>query len=339
MLRIGIIAPPFERVPPPKYGGTERIVSLLTEGLVERGHDVTLFATGDAITNAKLKYLYKTPMRDFDPDIDERQVEFAFAHTADFDLIHDHTYLGAAVPYFYKHKLPIVTTLHNLPIDDWLPNLYRKNKLYPLISISNKQKEYYLGANFISNVYNGIDLDTFPLNLDKHDYMLHLGAITERKGSHIAIEVALKSRKRLILAGKVDDHDRDWFQEKIEPHLKNDLIEYVGEVGGQTRIDLFRNARALLFPSVWDEPFGLVLIEAMACGTPVIAFRKGSIPEVVSDRETGYIVDTLDEMCQAVNAIDAIDPLICRNHVEVNFSKDTMIDGYERVYSELLKGQ
>lgn len=334
-MRIAMIAPPFERVPPPKYGGTERVISMLTEGMVERGHEVVLFATGDSVTRAELRYIFETPVRDFDTLIDKRQVDFAYQHIGEFDLIHDHTYSGAAVGYSQITNTPSFTTLHIIPPDQYLVGLYGSYNRYPLVSVSYKQREHFPGANFVANIYHGIDLEEFQLDLNKEDYMLHLGAICERKGSHLAVQVALQTKKRLILAGKIDKNDRGYYQEHIEPYLEPDFIEYVGEVGGQRRINLFRKAQVLLFPSIWDEPFGLVMLEAMSCGTPVIAFKSGSVPEVIRDGKTGFIVRDLDAMCNATDAIHTIYGVYCREYVNQYFSLKHMLDNYESLYQRL----
>src|SRR6185312_14154224 len=235
-MRIGIIAPPFERVPPRRYGGSERVVNAIVEGMFARGHHVVLFATGDSQTSAELRYIYEKPLRVFDGLADDRHANYAFSYAAEFDIIHDHTYLGAGVRYSQLVKTPTVTTLHNIPkdgLDDPTVKIYSYYKHAPLISVSAAQQKKFPGANFIATVYNGIDLNEFPFHPSKDNYMLHIGAISARKGSHLAVEVARRTKFPLKLAGKIDEWDQPYFAEYIQPYLQPGFIEFVGEVGGQ----------------------------------------------------------------------------------------------------------
>lgn len=337
-MHIGIIAPPFEPVPPIRYGGTERVVSAIVEGLVMRGHDVVLFANGKSRTNAELRYIYEEPLHSFDEYADDRQALYAFRQATEFDIIHDHTYLGAGVRYSQLVATPTVITIHNIPgddVDEPTIKIYRDYHT-PLVSISNAQQSKFPGANFVATIYNGVDLNEFQFAPFKDNYMLHIGAISARKGSHIAVEVAHRMNYPLKLAGKIDEWDKPYFEEHIKPFLQPGLIEFVGEVGGQERINLFQRARLLLFPVIWSEPFGLVMIEAMACGTPIIAFNNGAVPEVVIDGETGFIVSSVEEMCDAVKLIDKIEVQNCRDHVVRNFSNEKMVEQYENLYTKII---
>lgn len=335
-MRIALVAPVFERIPPLLYGGTGRVIKVLLEGLVARGHDVTLFATGNSQPppSARLKYMFDEPISVWDSVADDLQANFAFQHAREFDVIHDHTYTNGAVKYSQIVDTLALTTLHNGPYKDRIDPVYKYFPEYPLVSISMAQQRAYTGVDFVANIYNSVNTEEFTIADSKDKYMLHIGAISLRKGSHIAVEVAKRLGYPLKLAGKLD---HPFFEENIAPHLEPGLIEYVGEVGGDERVKLFQKARLLLFPITWLEPFGLVMIEAMACGCPVIAFNKGSVPEVVQDRETGFIVSTIEEMCDAVKKVDSIEPQRCRDHVVHYFRDDILLDKYENLYKKLLK--
>ncbi|GCE16702.1 glycosyltransferase family 4 protein [Dictyobacter kobayashii] len=341
-MKIGIIAPPFEKVPPPKYGGAERVISTITEGMCSRGHDVVLFSVKDSQTKAQLRYIYEHPLRTFNMFSDDAQANFAFQSASEFDIIHDHTYTGAGVRYAQIVDVPTIATIHNIPNDaveanDQTIKIYSSYKKAFLVSVSNTQQTLFPGVNFFSTVYNGVDTHEFQYHAHKDDFMLHIGAISRRKGSHIAVEVARRTRYPLKLAGKIDDHEKPFFDEYIAPYLKPGFIEYVGEVGGQERVELFQRARFLLFPVQWPEPFGLVMIEAMACGTPVIAFGNGAVPEVIKHRKTGFVVFDIDEMCLAINDINSLSSRDCREHVLKNFSNEIMLQRYESIFHEILQ--
>jgi glycosyltransferase involved in cell wall biosynthesis len=350
-LRIAQVAPPFESVPPMGYGGTERVVSVLTEELVRRGHMVTLFAPGDSQTSAKLVPIVeralwhqkKMPYRDFTPFWSlalGRLVE----EMDEFDVIHSHLdYFG--FPLARIAPCPVVTTLHGRLDQPELQPLYRAFSDVPLVSISDAQRRPAPDANWVDTVYHGIDLDAFTLNAKGGDYLAFLGRISPEKGLDVAARVAreagmpLKIAARKPLPFKNDpDVRRDWdyYQQDIRPLLSSRDVEFIGEVGGHDKDEFLGNAAALLFPIRWPEPFGLVMVEALACGTPVLALRDGSVPEVLEDGKTGIICDTEDDLVAATRRIATLDRRRCRAEVERRFSPQAMATGYEALYRKLI---
>ncbi len=339
-MRIGIIAPLWKRVPPERYGGTELVVYNLTEGLIERGHEVTLFASGDSVTRGELipiveKNLYDT-LGGFDwkeLSYDILQAERVASMAQRFDVIHNHNgFVFLAFTSFIK--TPVVTTLHSsLPPE---PEILARNfKDRYFVSISNAQRELAPYLRYIDTVYHGIDVERFPFSDKKGEYLLFLGTYSPYKGPHIAIEVSKRSGIPLILAGEMRPEFEEYFKKDIEPHEdgRNIIIKY--EVDFGEKVELLKRAKALLMPVRWQEAFGLVMIEAMACGTPVIGFMRGAIPEVVIDGKTGFIVSDMEGMVKALNDIDRIPRTLCRRHVEENFTIDVMVRRYERVYEKI----
>jgi glycosyltransferase involved in cell wall biosynthesis len=333
-----MIAPLEMRVPPLGYGGTELVVSLLTEQLVRRGHDVTLFASGDSVTSARLVPGCDRFVRGSERDsgiLTMLNVTACLDRAGEFDLVHNHTcFEGLATAGLVR--TPVITTLHGGLDGDWLLLFERYRGWYNTISQSAKAllppKERFAGV-----IYNAIDVSTFPYNAGwRDDYLLYLSRISREKGAHLAIEVATRAKQRLIVAGNVDDVDRDYFDSEILPHIDGELVTYVGEADAATKRDLMRDARALLAPITWNEPFGLFLIEAMACGTPVVAFRKGSIAEVVEDSVTGFIVNTVEEMVAALGRLKEIQAVACRRRVDERFDVPRMVDEYEKAYERIL---
>jgi glycosyltransferase involved in cell wall biosynthesis len=334
-MRIAVIAPPYYRVPPKTYGGTERVINLLVEGLVERGYDVTLFATGDSQTRAKLRSIYAAPIGAgplaWAPQA--RHGSLAFTEADQFDIIHNHTPVSGFL-YSMFVETPTVHTIHYMDEQSSDLIFYRAWPGRSLIMVSQSQRRLLAHPEPVRVVHNGVDANRFTLCHEKDAYLLHIGRLSERKGTHLAVEVARRSGRRLILAGKIEDDQ--FYQRAIAPYVDGEQIEMRGSVGGQERIDLFQRACALLFPIQWEEPFGLVLAEAMACGTPVVAFGHGSVPELVRHGETGFIVNDVDAMCAALDDLPQIDPDTCRSHVLAHFSLERMIDGYEAVYRSIL---
>jgi glycosyltransferase involved in cell wall biosynthesis len=349
-MRIAQVAPPFESVPPANYGGTERVVSLLTEELVRRGHDVTLFASGDSTTAARLVPTVDTAlwrqMNTRDPlvywSITAGEV---YRRTArgEFDLIHSHLDF-LAFPCAALVNTPTVTTLHGrLDLPD-LPRVYARFLDMPLVSISNSQRVPLPRACWIGTVYNAVDLAQLPFHPQSGDYLAFLGRITPDKGLDRAIHIArrvglpLKVAARMPLANSEDPTTRgDWeyYRQVIAPLLREPGIEYIGEVNDAQKAAFLGHARALLFPIDWPEPFGLVMAEALACGTPVVARRRGSVPEVVQDAVTGWIGETDEELAALCSQLDRIDRAACRADAEQRFSPAAMVDGYESVYGRL----
>ena len=357
-LKIAQIAPPWISVPPKKYGGTELIVSHLTEELVKRGHQVTLFASGDSITKAKLvsvwpKALYQEGVPWTDALYPLLHAFVAFEKSEKFDIIHNHfSYFG--LPFSSLIKTPMATTYHgnftsiksNLARRRILEK-FRKNNF---ISISDSQRKSAdkINLNFVGTVYNGIDLKEFKFNNKSQNYLAWLGRITESKGIFEAIQAAKRAKMVLKIAAKVDKNyrpDVEFYNEKIKPLIDGKQIQYLGEINSRKRNNLLRNAKALLFPIKWEEPFGLVMAEAMACGAPVIAFRRGSVSEVVEHNKTGFIVPpfnknkkpNIEGLVEAIKKIDQVDRRECRKRVEENFTIDKMADGYEKIYYKILR--
>jgi len=341
-MHIAQLAPLWERVPPVKYGGTELVVSLLTEELIRRGHQVTLFASGDSITAAKLEGICPVPMRDdrqlLEPIVyDLLATTTVYQQAEEFDIIHNH--LGIAMlPLARLSATPIVHTLHGVFNRDNL-QLFNKFSEQPLISISNSQREPAPHLNYVATVYNAIDVPSYDFRQEPEDppYLAFLGRVSPEKGLHIAIDVARRSGWRLLIAAKVERTGRDWeYWQVIKPSIDGKQIQFLGEIGKQEKCKLLSGATATLCPINWREPFGLVLIEAMACGSPVISLSNGSAPELIKHGETGLLVEDADEMIEAVRQIKSIDRNRCRKHVEENFSVARMADGYEQAYQKAL---
>jgi glycosyltransferase involved in cell wall biosynthesis len=339
-VRIAILSPPWFPVPPTGYGGIEWIVSLLADGLVARGHDVTLFASGDSRTKATLSAVYEhAPSELIGRSLPElRHVLAALVRDGDFDVINDHTGpLGAALGGLVG--TPVVHTVHG-PLHAEPGEVYEAiGRVAPrvgLISLSLNQRLPKPGLNWIANIPNALDLEHYPYRPHKGDYLLFLGRMNHEKGAHRAIAVAMELGLPLKLAGKVrEERERVYFTDFVEPHL-NDRIEYLGEVNHGTKVELLQNARATLFPIEWEEPFGLVMIESMACGAPVIATRHGAVPEVIDDGRSGVIVDTWRDIPAALERADALDPLECRRYVEERFAPERMVGDYERAYRDAI---
>lgn len=339
-MRILQIAPLAERVPPIRYGGTEAVVSLLADGLVRAGHRVVLWASGDSLTLAELRSVYPHGLR-LDPTVaNPDPYEWVHAVEAikdaqEFDIIHNHH--GERVMALTSLvDVPMLTTMHCLIDPDTKFIWERYRGFFNTVSQAERATIPPLeGPRFAGVVHNAVDVASFPFRADKEDYLLFIGQIAPAKGPHLAVQVARRLGMRLIIAGKIDPHNRQYIAETIEPYVDGKQIHFVGEVGREKR-ELYANARCLLMPICWEEPFGLVMAEAMACGTPVIAFNRGSAPELVVDGETGYIVDDVDEMVEAVGRLDRLDPYRCRQHVEENFDAPIMVHRYLEIYHRIL---
>ena len=340
-MRIAQVAPLWERVPPPAYGGTELVVGLLTDELVRRGHDVTLFASGDSITLAKLESIHPQSLR-LDATVKEYGIyemlllSQVYERSQEFDIIHCH--VGCtALPYANLVKTPTVHTLHGVfTADNEKLFWYARNQ--PFVSISNAQREPRLNLNCVATVYNGIDTNTYKFFPEPQDppYLAFLGRLSPEKGPHLAIEIAKRSGWRLKMAGKIDAVDADYFEREIKPHIDGKQIEYLGEADRAQKNALMGTAVATLFPITWREPFGLVMVESMASGTPVIAMELGSTPEVIAHGETGFLCQSVDECIAAIARVAQLNRWVCREYVENNFSVQRMADGYEAVYQQIL---
>lgn len=336
-MRIAIASPTLERVPPPAYGGIEAVVGLLADGLVSRGHDVTLYATGDSITTARLRSVSPRPLRSANvcQPLPHQLVHVAalLAEADHYDVIHNHC--GEMLMAFaHLIAVPMLTTIHGPMIPD--SQIVWDHYTGSFNTISHASKNGFPDQRYLGVVYNGIDVDSFPFSEEKDDYLLFLGRVSFEKGTHLAIQTARALGRRLIIAGKVDRVDQEYYDNLVAPLLDDPNVTFFGEADAAQKRQLFSRARCLLHPVMWPEPFGLVMVEAMACGTPVVAFRRGSIPEVVSHGETGYVVDTLDEMVDAVERLEGIDPHRCRSQVADRFSGIKMVSGYERLYEQIV---
>jgi glycosyltransferase involved in cell wall biosynthesis len=339
-MRIAQVAPLYESVPPKYYGGTERIVSYLTEELVKLGHEVTLFASGDSVTKAHLAPQCHSALRLNRHCVDYivhhvLMVERVFQQANDFDVIHWHIdYLHFSAT--RRITTPSVTTLHGrLDMQDLIP-LYREFSEIPVISISNSQRRPLPWINWQGTVYHGIPKDLYTYHDRPGRYLAFLGRISPEKRLDSAIEIAKRTGMELKIAAKVDRVDKEYFDTVIRPLLKHPLIEYVGEIGEAEKNDFLGNAYALLFPIDWPEPFGIVMIEAMACGTPIIARSNGSVPEVMQQGVTGFIVHDINEAVKAVERVASLNRRRCREIFEKRFTATRMAEDYIRIYQRLI---
>ena len=340
-MRIAQVAPLYESVPPRLYGGTELVVSYLTEELVNQGHDVTLFASGDSLTKAKLMAGTKRSLR-LDPDSCDPLAHHILMlekvlreHEEEpFDMIHFHVdYLH--FPISRREALPSLTTLHGrLDIPDLVP-LYREFREAPVVSISNAQRKPLPWLNWAGTVLHGLPHNKYKAQDGKGDYLAFLGRISPEKGVDQAIQIAEQSGKKIKIAAKIDRVDRDYYDSKIKPLMNSPNVEYLGEIGYPEKCDFLGNAAALLVPIQWPEPFGLVMIEAMACGTPVIAYPNGSVPEIVQHGVNGFIVQNVKQAALAVGKLSQIDRHECRRHFEKHFTTGRMCRDYVAIYEHL----
>ena len=340
-MRIAQVAPLYESCPPRLYGGSERVVSYLTEELVRLGHEVTLFASGDSCTAATLEAGCEVALwrddRVKDPLVYHlMMLDRVRRREADFDIIHCHTdYLH--LPFLAECSDKTITTVHGrLDLPD-LHAIARAFPMLPLVSISNAQREPMPWANWQATVYHGLPRNLHRLGDGRGGYLAFLGRIAREKRPDRAIEIALRARMPLQIAAKVDPTDRPYFEREILPLLQDPLIEFVGEIGEADKGAFLGDAAALLFPIDWPEPFGLVQIEAMATGTPVIAFRGGSVPEIIEDGVTGFIVDDIESAVAAIPLAKALDRRVIRQEFERRFSDERMTRDYLAIYSALLQ--
>jgi glycosyltransferase involved in cell wall biosynthesis len=340
-MRLAEVAPPWLAVPPTGYGGIESIVSLLADGLAARGHEVTLFATGDSHTRARLEFFFaEAPGTAAIESIwpDSVQTLFAFRQADRFDLIHTHSRFSAVVAGALV-EVPVVHTLHS----DLSPEM---QALYSLVgdrtwfvAISEAQRSHMPDLHYGGVVYNGIDVESYPFRKEKDDFLLFLGRAGPQKGAHLAVRAAREAGTRIVMAMKIaEPGEREHWNEVVKPEVPADAT-VVSEIGFDEKVDLLARAKAVLFPIDWDEPFGLVMTESMACGTPVIATPRGSVPEVVVHEETGFIVSVENypqEAAAMLRRLDEIDPAACRARVEERFTADVMVSGYEAVFERAL---
>ena len=340
-MRIAQVAPLWERVPPFRYGGIELIVSLLSDELVRRGHEVTLFASGDSITIGNLKSVHDQALR-LDPDIrepglyEQMMLSEVYRGAHHFDIIHSHVGC-AALPYCGFVKTPTVHTMHGIFTPD-NEKMFRQFAWQPYISISEAQREPRLGLNYIHTVYNGIDTAIYPFQATPTQpaYLAFVGRLSPEKGPVQAIKIARATGYPLKMAGKIDAVDRDFYREQIEPLIDGEQIQYLGEVSHEQKVQLLSGATVTLFPVNWREPFGLVMIESMATGTPVIGMALGSVPEVIAHGKTGFVCRSLEKMIEAIPAAIELDRQTCRDYVLSRFSVQSMTNEYEKAYQVAL---
>jgi glycosyltransferase involved in cell wall biosynthesis len=341
-MRIAQVAPLAESVPPKLYGGTERVVAWLIDELVELGHEVTLFATGDSSTRAKLVPVWPRALRLGRPRTDPfaahaALLESVAAQAGDFDVIHCHID-WLPLPLLSRLNVPFVTTCHGRLDLPGFPETVRRFPQAPFISISKNQREPLPEANWLGTVYHGLPAKSLGPSYSRGSYLAFLGRLTAEKGPEVAIRIARTVGMPLKIAAKIPRGDRGYFKEKLEPLVDGDAIQLSGEVNDRTKEKFLAEAAALLFPIHWPEPFGLVMIEAMACGTPVIAFRHGSVPEVVDDGVTGFIVDSETEAIQAIARLDTLDRRRVRARFEERFTARRMAQDYVALYDKICRG-
>ena len=349
-IKIAQIAPLWETVPPKKYGGIEIMIDKITNELLKRGHEVTLFASGNSKTKARLRSVFPKPLFEMKVDWYHRSQNLinaanAFSMADEFDIIHNHAGDNGLL-FSEISKTPVLTTLHNvLPgskqksSDEYITMKYFSRKTN-FVSISFDQRTHTdIKFNYVDTIYNGINLKDFTFNPKPKNYLVWLGRIHYGKGLWNAINAAKISKEKLIIAGNITcETDEEYFQ-SVKPMIDGKQIRYIGEVGSKKKNELLGGAKAVLFPTIWEEPFGLVMIEAMATGAPVIGFNKGSVSEVIKDKKTGFVVKDDKQMIKAIRNIDKIDRAECRKHVEDNFTIEKMVDGYEKVYLKLIKNK
>jgi glycosyltransferase involved in cell wall biosynthesis len=339
-VKIARVSPLIERVPPTGYGGTERVVAYLSDELIKQGHEVTLFASGDSQTEGDLIAACDRPLR-IDPGVIEPlahnafQLEQVMEHASSFDIIHFHTGYSH-FPFVRRHKIPNLTTFHNrLDIAD-LERLFSASKDIPVVSISNSQRKPFADMNWQGTVYHGLPLELYRPGAGTGGYLAFLGRICPEKRVDRAITIAERVNMKIKVAAKIDAVDREYVEKEVGSLLEHPLVEFIGECDGLEKEKFIGDAYALLFPIDWPEPFGLVMIEAMACGTPVIAYEAGSVPEIIDSGITGFVVHSTEEAVHALSEIQYLDRKRCRETFEKRFSSARMAGDYIKIYERLV---
>ena len=344
-MRIAQFAPLWETVPPKKYGGTELVVYVLCEELSRRGHEVTLFASGDSKTSANLEAIIEKPMREagiLNVSCYENMAMAKLIEMKDsFDIVHNH--LGPSfIPFSGLLGIPVVNTIHGAFINEEDIDFCMKYKNSPFISISDSQRVGAPDLNYVSTVYNGIQVEKYTYQKEpdsNNPYIAFLGRLSEEKGVHHAIRLAKETGNKLIIAGKIDVNDRAYYEKDIKHLIDGKQIVYIGELGHDDKVELLKNAFMTVHPVTWPEPFGLVMAESMACGTPVLALNQGSIPEVISHKVTGFVEEDIESLIKRVKEVENIDRWACRKHVEDNFSAERMTEGYLSVFRKMISSR
>ncbi|HJS55559.1 MAG TPA: glycosyltransferase family 4 protein [Chitinophagaceae bacterium] len=334
-MKVAILSPVTWRTPPRNYGPWEQVASVLTESLIKNGLDVTLFATGDSVTRAKLQSVRQSPLGECPDDAKVWEclhISQLMERASEFSIIHNHFDF---LPLTYSRLIqpPVITTIHGFSSTQILPVFKKYNKHSYYVSISNSDRHPEL--QYLDTVYNGIDEKQFEFGDGQGDYLLYFGRIHPDKGAHEAIRIAVQSNKRLILCGLIQDEF--YFKEMVSPYLNDSTIVYNGNVGPDERNKLLGNAIALLHPISFEEPFGLSVVEAMMCGTPVIAFDRGSMKELIVDKQTGFLVNSIQDAVLAVSNIKSIDRQNCRMHAMDKFSSQVMALHYMQLYHKIIR--
>lgn len=351
-MKIAIVSPVMEPIPPKKYGGIELIVNELVHGLAERGHEVTVFCAGEStITGPNITRVETSPYPTRERQHENREWErkqllMVLSRQHDFDVIHLNyepivcrfDVNGIPVNLLDSFEVPVALTFHNTT--DIAANIaYYKNALslhrHTMIFVSENQRKRVAFFPKTHVIYNALPVGDFPLETQKENYLLFLGRITPFKGLSEAITVAQKTNTPLFIIAKIDPVDHDYYEKEIKPHIDSKLIHYLGEADFSRKVAYLKKARCLLFPILWEEPFGLVMVEALACGTPVVAFRRGSVPEIIQDGINGFIVDNINEMAKAVKKVEMISPAKCRDSVEKRFSVERLVNEYENLFKKI----
>jgi glycosyltransferase involved in cell wall biosynthesis len=341
-MRILQVAPLYERVPPVTYGGTERVVSYLTDALVDLGHDVTLVASGDSITRAELIPATRMSLRLDDTCRDSlahhiRELGMVASRAGEFDIVHFHTGF-LQLPLARRLGTPSLTTLHGrLDVEELWPLLHEFRDI-PLVSISNAQRPQGVETGWVGTVYHGLPPDLLPFRAQVGDYVAFVGRVSPEKRVDRAIEIAQRAGIELRIAAKVDVVDQEYFEAEIKPLFELPGISYLGEINEEEKAELLGGARALLFPIDWPEPFGMVVIEAMSCGTPVVAWNHGSVPELIEEGVNGLIVDSIESAASALQSVDTIDRAACRAVFEQRFTAERMARDYVAIYRAVPDG-
>ncbi len=334
-MKIAVLAPVTWRCPPRNYGPWEQVASVLTEALVKEGMDVTLFATADAVTTAKLEAVCERPLGEYPGDAKVAEclhISNLIERAASFDVIHNH-FDFLPLTYSKLIRTPVITTIHGFSSEQIVPVYKKYNATTHYVAISNSDRHPEL--RYLDTVYNGLDEEQFSFGNGEGGYLLYFGRIHPHKGAYEAIQIAIQAKKKIVLCGLVQDEP--YFKEKIEPRLNGSSIVYMGNAGPEQRNQLLGNALALLHPISFEEPFGLSVAEAMMCGTPVIAFERGSMPELIADGKTGFLVKNIEEAVAAVKNIHTIKREDCRAHAMQKFSGRVMALNYIKLYKTILR--